>query len=258
VKAKCFGCDESVEGADVDAVVEAFLAHGKEHHTWKAPEQALRNYARNCAEAAERLSTATERLPEIGNVSVQPVSEARVDDWLQFFDHDGFAGNADWASCYCLEPHVPAPPELPERAWRDVRASMAGRLRCGSTYGYLAYVDGRVVGWVNASLRAEYGLYQLVGAGGPEPRSVIGVSCFLIAPPFRGHGVASILLDRVIADAAVRGAAWIEGYPHDAPEPSAAGHFRGTRAMYEARGFRAVEAQKNYTVMRRAVAVYRP
>lgn len=130
---------------------------------------------------------------------------------------------------------------------------MAGRLRCDSTYGYLAYVDDRVVGWVNASLRSEYGLFRLVGAGGPEPRSVIGVSCFLIAPPFRRHGVASIFLDRVVADAAARGAAWIEGYPHDAPQSSDAGHFRGTRAMFEARGFQAVETQNNYTVMRRAV-----
>ena len=253
MKIKCFGCDDWIEGADTDAVVQAFLAHGKVRHTWSAPEAALRNYARNVTDAGERLSAATERLPEIDAVTVLPVSPERVEDWLRFFDHDGFAGNPDWASCYCLEPHVPAPPELPERAWRDVRASVAGRLRCGSTYGYLAYVDARVVGWVNASLRSEYGLYQLVGADGPAPRSVIGVSCFLIAPPFRRHGVASILLDHVIVDAAARGAAWIEGYPHDTPQPNDAGHFRGTRAMYEARGFQAVEAQKNYTVMRRTV-----
>jgi hypothetical protein len=84
---------------------------------------------------------------------------------------------------------------------------------------------------VNASLRSEYGLFQLVDTGGPAPRSVIGVACFLIAPPFRRHEVASILLDRVIADAPARGAAWIEGYPHDQPQSSDAGYFRGTRAI---------------------------
>ena len=104
---------------------------------------------------------------------------------------------------------------------------MAERLRDGRTFGYLAYVGGRPVGWVNASFRSDYGLYRLVDAGGPEPRSVIGVSCFVIAPPFRRHGIASALLDRVIADASTRGAAWIEGYPLNKPEESDAGHFRG-------------------------------
>jgi GNAT superfamily N-acetyltransferase len=78
-------------------------------------------------------------------------------------------------------------------------ATMAERLRGGTTLGYLAYVDGRPAGWVNASLRSEYGLYRLVDPDGPEPRSVIGVSCFVIAPPFRRHGIASALLDRVMA-----------------------------------------------------------
>ena len=93
----------------------------------------MRNYARNYAEAAERLSGDTERLSDVGEVAVHAVTEARVDDWLQFFDHDGFAGNPDWASCYCLEPHVPTTPEQPERPWRDTRQTMIERLRDGTT-----------------------------------------------------------------------------------------------------------------------------
>jgi hypothetical protein len=84
------------------------------------PRRGDRNYARNYAEATERLTGGTERLSEIG-VTVHPVTEDRVGDWLRFLDHDAFAGNPDWASCYCLEPHLPATPELPERAWRDTR-----------------------------------------------------------------------------------------------------------------------------------------
>ena len=145
-------------------------------------------------------------------------------DWLHFFDHDGFAGNPDWASCYCLDPHVPATPDQPERAWRQTRATMAERLRASGTFGYLAYVDGRTAGWVNASRRSDYGLYRLIDPNGPDSRSVIGVSCFVIAPPFRRHGIASALLDRVIADASARGASWIEAYPFNTPEQSDGGH----------------------------------
>jgi GNAT superfamily N-acetyltransferase len=250
VKVKCFGCDVVIEGDDADAVVEAFVAHGQKSHTWSYPEDAIRKYARNYAEATQRLTGGTERLSEIGDVTVHPVTKDRLDDWLRFFDHDGFAGNPDWASCYCLEPHLPATPEHPERAWRETRATMADRFRACTTFGYLAYVDGRPAGWVNASLRSDYGLYRDVVPNGPAPTSVIGVSCFVVAPPFRRHGIASALLDRVIADRSARGARWIEAYPHNKPEEGDAAHFRGPRSMYDARGFEPIKVRERDTVMR--------
>jgi len=84
------------------------------------------------------------------------VTPENLADWQRFFDHDGFAGNPDWASCYCLEHHVPTTPKEPERPWREARAMMLERLASGTSSGYLAYVDGRPTGWVNASLRVDY------------------------------------------------------------------------------------------------------
>jgi hypothetical protein len=65
VKVKCFGCDALIEADDFDAVADAFVVHGHESHTWSYPEEAVRNYARNYAEAIERLTGGTERLSEI-------------------------------------------------------------------------------------------------------------------------------------------------------------------------------------------------
>jgi len=254
MRVKCFGCAVFVEANDADSAVEAFVAHARERHDWSYPQEAIRNYARNYAEATARLSDATERLPTIGDVAVHAVTAERVDDWLRLFDCTGFAGNPDWASCYCLEPHAPASPEMLERPWRETRATMIERLRGGTTEGYFAYVNRNAVGWVNASLRSECALFGNVDVGGPDPGSVIGVSCFVIAPPFRRHGVAAALLDRVIVDAAGRGAEWIEGCPHNQPMANDAGRFRGPRSMYEARGFRPVEVMERYTVMRRLAA----
>jgi GNAT superfamily N-acetyltransferase len=250
MQVKCFKCDALIEADDADAIEDAFVLHGKQQHDWAHPEQALRNYVRNYAEAVERLIGETERLPEIGEITVHPATRERIDDWLWFFDHDGFAGNPDWASCYCLEPHVPAAPDLPERPWRESRAAVAQRLRVGTTFGYLAYVDGRPAGWVNASSRSDYGLYRDIDPDGPPAASVVGISCFVIAPPFRRHGVAAALLERVIADAAERGAAWVESYPHNEPEPGDPGRFRGPRSMYEKRGFQTVKVRERDTVMR--------
>ncbi len=253
MKVKCFACDTEIDGGDSESCQTAFLAHGLQSHRWTYPEQALRTYAQNYAEAVDRLTGSTDRLSSIGEIAIYPVTEDRIDGWLEFFDHRAFAGNPDWASCYCLEPNVPSSPEQPERPWRDTRAIVIDRLRAGSTFGYLAYVGGQAAGWVNASLRSDYGLFRGVDPEGPPPGSVIGVSCFVIAPPFRRHGVAAALLDRVIADAPARGAKWIEGYPFKAPEPNDAGHFRGPQSMYDARNFQPVEVREREIVVRRPV-----
>ena len=71
-----------------------------------------------------------------------------------------------------------------------------------------------------------------------------------IAPRLRARGFA---VRERIEDAASRGATWIEAYPHTKPEEGDAGHFRGPRSMYEARGFEPVEKQERFTVMRRRV-----
>ena len=114
MKVKCFDCSAIVEAGD--------------------------------AAAEERLSGGVVRLDEIGEIAVHPVTEGRVDDWLWFFDRDAFAGNLDWASCYCLVPHAPSTPEEPERPWRVSRAAACEHLFDRSTFGYLGFVDGRAVG----------------------------------------------------------------------------------------------------------------
>ncbi|MFW9770103.1 MAG: GNAT family N-acetyltransferase [Candidatus Thorarchaeota archaeon] len=253
MKVKCFGCDEVIKAEDLEALADAFVSHGQNNHSWEYPEEAVRNYARNYAEAVERLTGETVRKEEIGEITIHRVTEDSMDDWLQFFDHDGFADNPDWASCYCLEPHIPPTDETQERPWRESRSIMVERLRKGTTFGYLAYVDNKPAGWVNASLRSDYGHLQLVDPEGPEPASVIGVSCFVIAPPYRRHGIASALLDRVIADASARGALWIEGYPRNKPDSNDGAHFRGPRSMYTKHGFKPVVVRERDTVMRRQV-----
>ncbi|HEU4751248.1 MAG TPA: GNAT family N-acetyltransferase [Acidimicrobiia bacterium] len=251
----CFAGDARIEGDDAETIANRFVAHAKESHDWPYSEEAIRNYARNYAEANVRLTGDTKRLSDIGEVTVHPVTEDRLDDWIRFFDDDAFAGNPDWASCYCLEPHVAATGENPERPWREVRAAMVDRLRTGGAHGYLAYVDGNTAGWVNASPRSDYGMYREVDPDGPDPASVIGVSCFIIAPPYRRHGLAARLLDKVIADAADRGAQWVEGYPYHDPKGDDAGHYRGSKHIYDARGFELVKQREHDTVMRRAAVI---
>jgi GNAT superfamily N-acetyltransferase len=246
----CDACGAAIEGDDIDAYGEAFLVHVRaDHPEWPYPDQAVRNVGAGTI----RLEGApTERLDTIGTVEVHRVTADRIDDFLDLFDHKVFAGFPQWSACYCLEPHEVAPDgENPGiRPWRERRNDMAERLRTGTTVGYLAYVDGAVAGWVNASRRGDYSLFRRDDG---DDDCTVGVACFAIAPPYRGHGIAKALLDHAVADAAARDAQWIEAYPfNDGLEPDNP-DFRGPRSMYDARAFTEVQVRARDTVVRRPV-----
>jgi GNAT superfamily N-acetyltransferase len=231
IEAAC-SCETTVRAPDEDAFPDAFLVHVRaEHADWPFPDLAVRIVG----EALLRLTGGTERLDDIGELAVHPVTADRIDDWLAYFDHDAFVDKPWVAGCYCIEQHAPlAPPAL--GAWQDNRTRMVELLTDGKAFGYLAYADGRPAGWVNASVRA----HQVYALGKPDDTETVTVSCFNIAPPYRGHRLAGALLDRVIADAPQRGARRVEAYPRTAGDGDT-GRFRGPMSLYEARGFEVVK-----------------
>src|SRR3954464_3975460 len=145
------------------------------------------------------------------------------------------------------------------RARRSAPSPMWGGRRMlemlgdGRSFGYLAYVDGKAAGWVNASKRSDYVLYRLGAGADPADGDVVGLSCFVIAPPYRRHGLAQRLLDRVVADASGRGVTYVEAYPPTESREGDDANFRGPRSMYEAAGFEPIEQRGRNTVMRRRV-----
>ena len=165
----CEWCGAVVEGTDLDTFADAFLAHVRSVHSdFPYPDQAVRNYA----EATQRLTGGTERLDTIGAVTVERVDRERIDDWLDFFDHDATAGTPQFGACYCSEPHVldpkVPPADQPPRTTRENRDTMIALLEQGRSFGYLAYVDAKPAAWVNAS--AAFGVPAVprrrVGYGG--------------------------------------------------------------------------------------------
>jgi GNAT superfamily N-acetyltransferase len=240
-------CGATVEGEDIDRFGEAWMGHCADLHAdLPYPPMAVRAFGDGLA----RMTGGAERLDAIGAVEVHRVTPDRVDDWLDLFDHDVMVGHAENASCYCLESHERGSgDEIPYGDWRARRAAMADRLRTGATVGYLAYVDGAPAGWVNASMRGDYSLHRRNDTGDD---CTVGIACFAVAPPFRGHGLATKLLDRVVADAGSRGATAVEAYPFNEGVPSAS-HFRGPRPLYDHLGFTEVRVRQHDTVLRRAV-----
>ena len=256
---KCDACGATIAGDDLQELGDKFIVHVRaEHKDWPYPDVAVRNFA----EASQRATGPKERLEEIGEVEIHPMTADRIDDWLTFFDRDAFPDNLAWAACYCMEPFNMSPGgevttttesnEGEGSTWRTNRAQAIERFAEGRAFGYLAYVDGKAAAWVNASVRSAYNLYKEGDGATPSDDQVVGISCFVIAPPYRRHGLSRKLLDRVIADAPGRGISWVEGYPthgRDTDQTS----FRGPPSIYDETGFEPVDTRDRHTIVRRAV-----
>lgn len=183
-------------------------------------------------------------------ITIRPLCPKLCEDWLGFFDKIAFEDHGEWAFCYCLEGHLD--PETQEK-WTDSkerREKAIELIKSGEMQGYLAYSENTVVGWCNANDREKYKYltemfrkieYRTTGT------KVKAVFCFLIAPKYRGKGVAQRLLDHVCEDAAKDGYTSVEAYPFANKELEY--QYHGTSGMYERSGFSEIADLKYVKVM---------
>ena len=76
----CHVCGEAIEGADLGAIGEAGLAHVRVRHPDEVPypDMAVSNYF----EGQARMNGGSERLAEVGEVEIHPVTEERQASYL--------------------------------------------------------------------------------------------------------------------------------------------------------------------------------
>lgn len=227
----CF-CGVVLEGDDMDALVAAGVTHfDSVHPDLQLIEVQIRNYL----EGELRIDGPTERLEEVGDIVVKPVSAETREDIIEFFNRRAFADNPPWGMCFCMYHHIggDATGPWPHRRWQDNRSDLSDRIDAGTTTGVVAYVGGELAGFCNASGRNQFPDKN----DGDE--TVGSIVCFVVAPPYRGHGVSKALLAGAIDRLADLGFDYAEGYPKKDPE-SAADAFVGTLAMFEREGFEVV------------------
>jgi GNAT superfamily N-acetyltransferase len=105
-------------------------------------------------------------------------------------------------------------------------------------HGFLAYDNGKPVGWVNAASRSSYpGVHWLMGPGPDKGERVGSIVCFVIASSHRSQGVASHLLNAACNKVSQKGLEYAEDYPVKKPQ-SAAWDFPGRLSMYLKNGFK--------------------
>ena len=192
------------------------------------------------------------RLDQIGAVEVKDVTPERVADYLDFFDNDAFRDYPAWSTCYCMETHFGGDPaEGAERTGADNREDMSRMLGAGEVTALLAYADGKPVGWCNYGPTTRLaGVVAKLKLDPAEREGVGSIACFVIASPYRGHGVAARLLEAACARLAARGLEWVEAYPARSGG-SAQANYRGPLEMYLAAGFETYRETERTAIVRK-------
>jgi ribosomal protein S18 acetylase RimI-like enzyme len=193
------------------------------------------------------------RLPAIGEVVIHDVTPDRIADYQSFFDNDAFRDYPVWQSCYCMETHLAQTDEWAARTAAQNRREMSAMIGEGKVTGLLAYVNGKPVGWCNYGETTRLsGVMNKLGLSAEDHDGVGSVACFVIAAPYRGHGVAASLLDAAIERLRQRGVRAVEAYPRRT-EDSAQANYRGPIGMYLRAGFELYSDKDKSVIVRKTL-----
>ena len=228
-------------------------ADGPAHHLMQSQGGALLQGLRLAADPSARAQL--ERLPEIGEVVVRDVTPDLVAEYQHFFDNVAFRDFPAWQDCYCMETHRnESDEEADVRTAADNRRDMSASIQHGKVTALLAFADDQPVGWCNygetTHLAGVMSRFKLEPAG---QEGVGSVACFVIAAPYRSHGVASKLLDAAIERLRARGLRAIEAYPSRGGDNTAQANYRGPLEMYVRAGFEPYKELERNIVMRKSL-----
>lgn len=185
------------------------------------------------------------------DIRIKSLSPELLEDFFTFFEGVEFPEHPHWSACYCYSFHFTGPNE--NWCMEGNRAAVEKLVGEERMKGYLAYHEGKPVGWCNSNNRLNYQrlvkFYDLVE---PDHLKICSIVCFLIHPDYRLRGITHQILGRVIKDYSALEYETIEAYPGKG-KLSAEDQYKGPLELYLKNGFEKVREYENYTLVRRSL-----
>lgn len=184
------------------------------------------------------------------DIIIRPLTSDLIEDFLYFFDNIGFVDNPDWAGCYCQFYHIEGSRKnWAKRTKEQNRNSSKALIASGKMKGFLAYLEGKPIGWCNANSKENYS-YVLFEDESNNKKKIAAIVCFLIDPSYRKKGIAKLLLKEVCEYYKNKKYDYIESYPVKNVK-SDAHNYHGPYSLYFSEGFSVFKELKTIYVMRK-------
>ena len=191
------------------------------------------------------------------SIEIHRLSPELADDYVHFFDitpHDEYVdAHKCYCVCWCADDYEGKDFSTAQKR----RAAAHTYVQQGILQGYLAYHEGKPIGWCNANTKADclkccsWRMFMKDVPVNPSEKAK-SVFCFVIAPGMQRKGIASQLLERAVQDAAKEGFYCIEAYPNKR-FVSVASDFMGPVEMYKRHGFEIIGETSGKYIMRKAL-----
>jgi ribosomal protein S18 acetylase RimI-like enzyme len=182
---------------------------------------------------------------------IYPLSIDRLNDYLYFFDNVAFSDDDDWKGCYCVAYHL-INVDVEKINRRELAIDL---IKQNKLCGYLAYLNGNVVGWCNSSDKESYPKLvadKTIYDDNDKGKKIKSIVCFSIALSMRSKGVATKLLEKICDDAKIENYDYIESYPGKIEyTDDFSRNYLGTANMYKKFGFEFHKESNNYYIYRK-------
>ena len=198
-------------------------------------------------------------MKNISDIKIRPLAPELKLDYLDFFDNRAFTDENPNGPCYCTSPNQDEETikqmvrEFPINGVKEtVRKYAVKMLDENKIQGYLAFDDDISVGWCNAADIESYVGFVPEFARTNTCGKTISIVCFEIAPEYRGMGLASAFIDRICADAKLKGYVAVEGYSK-IYEGRNDYDFYGPVRLYQKSGFQEAARKGGQIIMRKVL-----
>jgi len=193
------------------------------------------------------------------DIKIKKLSPKLINDFLSAFDNPAFFLNPDFSfGCYCTwynwtDELESERAKCNEESKKYFKRNLAINLiRSGKLNGFIAYLDGLVVGWCNAGSKQNYERLCCEHALHIDSncrKKFFSIVCYVVHPHMQRKGIATKLLNAVCKEASEKNYDYVEAYPgiNEDGTPS----YHGNYSMYTKQGFELIKINSNIVIARK-------